>query len=189
MIDIFLKAKHWQIFLLTFGLPFLIPLIMMPLTIMGNDPMILVNVFPVVLVLFIGGLLGWFWAIGVGLQNKIPSYLQMKVGRFKTFLLIPLAYISLILAFMGFSIAGYIENQQTPSIGMIVVLASVLVLLHLFSMFCLFYCMYFVAKTLKTVELQKEVLFSDFAGEFFIVWFFPIGIWIIQPKINKIIEY
>ena len=49
--------------------------------------------------------------------------------------------------------------------------------------------MYFVAKTLKTVELQKEVLFSDFAGEFFIVWFFPIGIWIIQPKINKIIEY
>jgi hypothetical protein len=60
--------------------------------------------------------------------------------------------------------------------------------LHLFSMFCIFYCLYFVAKTFKTVELQREVQFSDFAGEFFLIWFFPVGIWVIQPKINKMIE-
>ena len=47
---------------------------------------------------------------------------------------------------------------------------------------------YFVAKTYKTVELQRQVSFSDFAGEFFMIWFYPIGIWIIQPKLNKIIE-
>lgn len=41
------------------------------------------------------------------------------------------------------------------------------------------------AKTIKTVELQKKVTFSDFAGEFFLLWFSPIGIWILQPKINK----
>jgi hypothetical protein len=55
-------------------------------------------------------------------------------------------------------------------------------------MFCIFYTLYFVAKTFKTVELQREVKFSDFAGEFFMIWFYPIGIWIIQPKINKMIE-
>jgi hypothetical protein len=48
--------------------------------------------------------------------------------------------------------------------------------------------LYFVAKTFKTVELQREVSFSDFVGEFFMIWFYPVGIWIIQPKINKMIE-
>jgi amino acid permease len=62
------------------------------------------------------------------------------------------------------------------------------VLLHLFSMFCTFYSLYFVAKTYKTVELQREVSFSDFAGEFFMICLCPIGIWIVQPKINKMIE-
>ena len=47
--------------------------------------------------------------------------------------------------------------------------------------------MYFVAKTFKTAELQRKVSFSDFAGDFFLVWFLPIGIWIIQPKINRMV--
>jgi len=55
-------------------------------------------------------------------------------------------------------------------------------------MFCLFYCLYFVAKTLKTVELQREVSFNDFIAEFFLTWFFPIGVWILQPRINKMIK-
>lgn len=60
--------------------------------------------------------------------------------------------------------------------------------LHLFSMFCIFYCLYFNAKALKTVEWQNTVTFSDFAGEFFLIWFFPIGVWIIQPRINKLFD-
>jgi hypothetical protein len=48
--------------------------------------------------------------------------------------------------------------------------------------------MYFVAKTFKTVELQKEVTFSDFIGEFFMFWFYYIGILFLQPKINKMVE-
>jgi len=60
--------------------------------------------------------------------------------------------------------------------------------IHLFSMFCIFYCMYFIAKEFKSVEVQKPVTFSDFAGEFFLLWFFPVGIWILQPRINKIFQ-
>jgi hypothetical protein len=57
---------------------------------------------------------------------------------------------------------------------------------HFLSIFCIFYCIYFVAKTIKTVELQRAVKFKDFVGEFFLVWFFPIGVWILQPTINKL---
>ena len=46
----------------------------------------------------------------------------------------------------------------------------------------------FEAKVNQSAELQKEVRFSDFAGEFFLIWLFPIGVWFVQPKVNKIME-
>jgi len=188
MIEKFLKAKHWQIFMVTFGLPFLIQIIMMPMTIIGNDPTIMMNVFPVIMILFMGGFLGWFWSIGVGLQIKVPNDVKMKVKKFKVFLLIPLVYMLFISISMGSMFNGAFENGQVPNPGIIGSIVGIIVPLHLFSMFCIFYCLYFVAKTFKTVELQREVSFSDFAGEFFMIWFFPIGIWIVQPKVNKMIE-
>ena len=89
---------------------------------------------------------------------------------------------------MGTMFSGAYEGGEVSSGGLIGGLVGIIVPLHLFSMFCIFYCLYFVAKTFKTVELQREVSFSDFAGEFFMIWFFLIGIWIVQPKVNKMIE-
>ncbi|WP_238388512.1 hypothetical protein, partial [Christiangramia aestuarii] len=72
--------------------------------------------------------------------------------------------------------------------GTVGILLLFIIPLHLFSMFCMFYLLYFVSKTIKTVELKRSVTFSDFVGEFFMIWFFPIGVWFIQPRINKIIS-
>jgi len=47
--------------------------------------------------------------------------------------------------------------------------------------------MYIIARTIKTAELQRATRFDDFKGKFFLIMFFPIGIWFIQPRINKII--
>ena len=188
MIEKFLKAKHWQIFMLTFGLPIILEIIAMPFMIIGNNPMVIMKIMPIMMIFFIVGFFGWFWAIAIGLQNKVPTGIKMKVKKFKEFFLIPLIYIILIFGFMGFAFGGILENGQQPSGGMIGGLVGIIVPLHLFSMFCIFYCLYFVSKTFKTVELQREVTFSDFAGDFFMIWFFPIGVWIVQPKINKMIE-
>lgn len=144
--------------------------------------------FPIITLFFIGGFFGWFWSIGIGLQSKVPEGIKMKVKKFKTFLFIPLIYMILILGFMEFIFGGAKGNIHEPDGGQIGAFIGLIVPFHLFSMFCIFYCLYFVAKTFKTVELQREVTFSDFAGEFFMIWFFPIGIWIIQPKINKMIN-
>jgi hypothetical protein len=184
----FLKAKHWQIFMITFGLPIIIEIIAMSFMITSNNPMIIMKIMPIIMIFFIGGFFGWFWAIAIGLQYKVPSEVRMKVKKFKFFFFTPLIYIILILVFLGFTFGVLVENGQQPSSGLIGGLVGIIVPLHLFSMFCIFYCLYFVSKTFKTVELQREVTFSDFAGEFFLIWFFPIGIWIIQPKINKMIE-
>jgi len=197
MTEKFLKAKHWQLFLLTFGIPMIFQFVMMGSMFAnvatGNnpDPSFMFNYmkfFPIMMILFMGVFFGWFWSVAIGLQSKVPDVVKMKVKKFKIFFFIPMAYILFIILFMGIQMNGLMTGGTEPSGGLIGSLVAIIVPLHLFSMFCIFYSLYFVAKTFKTVELQREVKFSDFAGEFFMIWFYPIGIWIVQPKINKMIE-
>lgn len=135
--------------------------------------------FPIMMLLFMGVFFGWFWSVAIGLQRMIPDEIKLKVNRFKFFLLIPIVYI---IFFLGFIMTSFTSGGPNPGIF------AVILPLHLFSMFCILHSLYFVAKTFKTAELKRKVTFSDFAGEFFMIWFYPIGIWIIQPKINKMIK-
>lgn len=191
--DIFLRAKHWQLFLLTFGIPFVFQMVSMMMfissIIRNHNPAMLFNefeFFPLIMVLFAGTLLGWQWAVATGLQKMLPAGVTMKVPKFKIFFIIPIVYLSVVMLFMAFVFSHNFTNTDFAlsfSFSFLLIFP-----LHLFCMFCLLYCIYFVAKTFKTVELQRPVSFSDFAGEFFLVWFFPIGVWILQPKINRMIK-
>ncbi|MBI1228237.1 MAG: hypothetical protein GC192_23590 [Bacteroidetes bacterium] len=193
MIEIFLKAKHWQLFLLTFGIPMVCQIIFIGSTVVnlsagnGADPEMMLNFFkffPFLMSVIMAIFFGWFWAVALGLDRKIPEHLKLKLGRFKLLIMIPIIYITFFFFFIGWAMnsMGTYASEPNPAIfGMIIPL-------HLFSMFCIFYSLYFVAKTIKTAELQREVVFGDFAGEFFMIWFYPIGIWIVQPKINRMVE-
>ena len=46
----------------------------------------------------------------------------------------------------------------------------------------------FPAKTLKSIELNKEASLGDYLGDFFLIVFLPIGIWFLQPRVRRIIE-
>jgi hypothetical protein len=188
MIDKYLKAKHWQIFLAILVLPFTLHMIFMPLTLSEDDPTLAMKIMPIISVVFMAGFFGWFWSIAVGLQSRIPKEIRMNAKRFKAFLFIPVIYIFLTFTVLDSMIFEPIENGAEPEGHVIGWMMAIIVPLHIFSMYCIFYSLYFVAKTFKTVELQREVSFSDFAGEFFMIWFFPIGVWVIQPKLNKMIE-
>jgi hypothetical protein len=197
MIEKFLKAKHWQLFILTFGIPIFFQIIMMVImfsnlaTNSNPDPEKMFKYLkfsPIILVLFMGIFFGWFWSVAIGLQKKVPEKVTMKVKKFKIFFFIPMFYMLCYMIFMSYTMNGLINSGSEPNSGLLGGIFAIIIPLHLFSMFCIFYTLYFVAKTFKTVELQREVKFSDFAGEFFLIWFYPIGVWIIQPKINKFIE-
>ncbi|HHJ49333.1 MAG TPA: hypothetical protein ENJ88_00320 [Phaeodactylibacter sp.] len=60
--------------------------------------------------------------------------------------------------------------------------------LHLFSLFAIISSFVFCAKTLKAVELQRPVKFEDFVGEVVLFWFWILGVWFLQPRINRIAE-
>ena len=46
----------------------------------------------------------------------------------------------------------------------------------------------FPAKVLNSIERNREVSLSDYIGDFFLIVFLPIGIWFLQPRINRILE-
>jgi len=191
---IFLRAKHWQLFLLSFGIPMLLQIVMMGSIITGLSPnagpdfiFSYFKFFPLIMLLFMGTMFGWFWSVATGLQSMVPAGIKMKGTLFKVFLLIPVIYITVLcITLPTLFLSPHFNNVHNPA--PILLAFSVIVPLHLFSMFCIFYCMYFAAKTIKTVELQREVTFSDFTGEFFLIWFFCIGIWILQPRINRLVN-
>ena len=197
--DIFLRAKHWQLFLLTFGIPVLLQIALMFsifASLINNpnpDPSIIfshLKFLPVIILLFSAGLYGWQFAVATGLQKMVPAEVKMKVTRFKIFFFMPVIYLILLLIFIFVIVINFSHidpSRIDPSdFGLKLFISFALIIpIHMLAMGCIFYCIYFIAKTLKTVELQRDVSFSDFVGEFFLVWFFPVGVWILQPRINR----
>lgn len=184
MIERILRAKHWQIFIVTCIIPY--ALYFIALTITKNDPVRMMNYSPIIILIFFLGLFGWFWSIATGLIEKIPEGVKMKIRKFKIFLIIPMIYIPFAFSLMNILFDSS-TNANEPSGVMLGISFAIIFPLHILSMFGFLYSFYFIAKTFKTVELQREVVFSDFAGDFFLLLFFPIGVWIIQPKINLMI--
>jgi hypothetical protein len=50
------------------------------------------------------------------------------------------------------------------------------------------YVLYFVAKNLVLAETGKAASCSDqnVIVTFFLFWFFPLGAWFVQPKVNRL---
>jgi hypothetical protein len=179
----FLTLKHWQLFGLLLILPMIFQFVMAGAVVSTNDPAIMFKAFPIVMILYSAIFFGWFYSLGTNLHQKLPTTVNMNLNIFKIFILFPVVYlliISLGIAYL-FSNTSFLQNLNP-------VIFILIIPFHLFSMFCIFYCLYFISKALKAVEWQKQVTFSDYAGEFFLLWFFPIGIWIIQPRINQLFD-
>ena len=192
MIQAFLKAKHWQLFILLFGIPMILQFTFMGLIFSKVAHQEVPNIelfdqyimiFPALMFIFMAIYFCWFWSVSVGLQRHIQEEHRLKIGRFKILLIIPFLYIIGFLVFF-INLFTVLSSDTVPDVFNYLIFIFPM---HLLSMFCMFYMMYFTAKTIKTAEIQRATKFDEFIGEFFLIWFFPIGIWILQPKINTII--
>jgi hypothetical protein len=170
----FLRAKHWQIFLILFGLCHVAPIT--DEILVGEQSLHGLGESRLALLGVVSGLsmfefLSWFWSIGSFLCSIVKPALKPKMGFFRVASAYPVLY--------GFAVPALFLSS-TPA------LSAVIVPLHLFAMVCITYDFYFVSKCLALAETGRPKSFSDFAGTFFLLWFFPIGVWIVQPKVNRI---
>ena len=140
----------------------------------------------------------WYWSITIGLQKKIPVDIRINLTRFKILFFIPVLYFGLF-----FGGIFYFFEKLPEIIDLIKTDNSVILedyffsfikfipfflLFHFFTIFCSLHTIYFTAKTIKLAMLKKEVKFGEFIGYFLLVWFNLIGLWVLQPEINKMVD-
>ena len=185
----FLHLKHWQIFLLFFGLSIFASVFVITTTLLTKSytafyafSTSILN--PVLTLVFYLLFIGWWWTLGVRLHTRLPAQTNLNIKRFRKFFLIQQTYL---IFFVIFVLAGMYLPDFLGAWAMLLLFIFVMLPLHLFSMFVFLYVQIFIAKALKSVELQRNIKFKDYWGEFILFSLFhPIGVWWLQPRINKI---
>jgi hypothetical protein len=157
-----LNFKHWQLFLL----------IIIPTSyISKSDVLIFIKLF--------GILISSIWVYSVVVYgNKKIIELNLPKINLKLFsiniLLIPILCLFVFLYFYK----GYGQSGVLKLIWNIVMF---------YWLFAILQTILIAAKTLITIELKRKATFSDYFWTYFFMINLFIGIWFIQPKINKLI--
>lgn len=124
---------------------------------------------------YIGSIFFLLWPLLLGheLYQFVPKSITLKYNLFiiNGFLWI-LAYTVLLFVFNG-----YYESNN-----------GLIVLAGFYLLYALFQFAFFPVKTLKTIEIGKIASISEYFMDFMLFVFSPIGIWFLQPRINKIAE-
>jgi len=112
----------------------------------------------------------WIYSIGIESNRLLPVTMKMPLVKFKILLAYATGY--------AVVVACYPLQAKMPYA----------LPFHFIDMFCLFYLIYFVAKSIRSIELNRPAILSDWVLIFFGLLFYPIGVWFIQPKIQRIVQ-
>jgi hypothetical protein len=160
---IFLKLKHWQLFLI-----WIVSVIIFTGTNNSSFWILTTELYGI-------SILGWVYSIGKVINNQIK---ENKVENHKEDMWFILGLITIIPF-------GYDYNNFSPNLSMLDLLVFASGILGLVSILKL---INFSAKVLNQYENHKEQEFRDYLQEFLLISFMVIGVWTIQPRVNKIIS-
>jgi len=158
-----LSLKHWQLFILVFILGSWVS---------PSPYKEIVNSISFITLII------WIYAIGIFGQKKLE---ENKLPSMKTnFFLINLAFVSL------FFVVSYFFKPEENSTDFSLI-DIIFIPISIYAIFAIGQILAFISKTITTLELKKEVKVSDYISNVFLIVFFFIGIWILQPKLKKLI--
>lgn len=165
-----LSCKHWQLFLLIFICGAWTSL--SPLKEIVNS---------IAVVTFAR----WIYAIGVFGQDRIAAsgLKPMNLTLFKINVITVGAFFLVGLALSATNNAGVEQPAiETLSLNDIPYFAG-----ELYLVFAMVQPIIFTCKTIAKLELRREVSFGDYFNNLLLMLFFFIGIWFLQPKVNRLI--
>ena len=169
--SILLKLKHWQvfgIFAICYVLIFIFQETDFSILKISSVQISIISTIILLVFFFV-----WLMSIGTFLnQIKDNPY------HFRKWLLI-IAGISCILGYSFLNVERL--GQEKEIIPMWLSLVS-----FPFTFWGIIYTFYKVPKSLKSIETGQKAKFSEFFLDLILFAFFPIGVWIIQPRLNRI---
>jgi len=167
----YLSLEHWQLFSILIGVSILGFALKELYFANQNFTFLVIADLFVIISLFM--LFGWVYVIGSFLNN-IPD----NPFHFNK-VLYTLAFIFCIYGYgeLGVqSISGLVDDKP----GIVSAIITIL------TFWGVLYLYFKTSRSLKSIELNRKVKFSEHIFDAFLLFMFPIGIWIIQPKINAL---
>lgn len=160
--NIFLKLKHWQIFFIwIFGVIQLVVFMNTDFWFLG-------------LGIYFGLLFGWIYSIGRVLNENNTEIIK-KLNIWSIIYLI---------SFIPWGI--YAHNMLSVSYDrlnpLILIVSGIIGLISIVNIGII------AAKSMKEKEKEKkeELSFENYALEFFLIIYMIIGVWVLQPRLNKL---
>ncbi len=162
----FLQAKPWQLFLFFAGTYLVEGLVLRATN--GSSALVLGAMSALdMLVVAI-----WFEAAGSFLNSLLPLSSRFNLMIFRLALSASVIY--------AFFVPGFVLDTSSSVFSM---KAGA----HLLEWVCGIYVVNLVAKALELAETGNVTSFFDYIVEFFLILSFPvIGVWFIQPRINRL---
>ncbi|WP_157811515.1 hypothetical protein [Lacinutrix sp. Bg11-31] len=114
----------------------------------------------------------WMYSIGIELNKKN----QKDIGIKKILLNILFGYPTIYLISAWILILSGNMNMDT------------ILPFHFGAMFCIFLLIILTSRTIIKFEKEENLQESSGIGLFFGIWYYFIGIWYIQPKLNEYIK-
>lgn len=125
--------------------------------------------------------LGWIYSIGIAGYERLHDKKGISIQYFRNNFIFIACYV---LALNYSTEGGYtITNENYQDFGAAL---WVIVPLHLYFMWSMLYMFYFAAKMLASSMEQRIVGFEDWISNFLSLWCFPIGVWFVQPRVNRL---
>ncbi len=158
-----LKIKHWQIFSLLF--PFLI---IASIDFQGDfKNLYWINLIGIAVFLI------WSFLLTNELIKIVPKEFNLKTKFY---------YFNAIFFFAIYFTAMILNRGNDAKFS------GIYALIGLYIVYAFLQSFGFAGRIIKSMELNRKSKKRESIGYFFLLIFFPIGIWFLQPKINKLIN-
>lgn len=118
----------------------------------------------------------WLYSIGKWANQHLPQDQQKNLVLFTLGFVVPIIY-TLLLILIYLPTLNPDSRPQPP---------SWMFPLHMLSLAGIFYGIWFSARQCMALQRGHDADFLIFSNTFFLMWMFPLGIWIIQPGVNQL---
>jgi len=121
-------------------------------------------------------LFAWMFSIGTWSNRHLPESRRRSMLLFGISLALPIIYVLMyIILYIPMLESG---GPSRPPLWLLP--------MHMFSMLGIFYGIWYTARQLKSLLENQDADFMIFSSTFFLLFIFPIGIWLIQPEVNQL---
>jgi hypothetical protein len=166
--NFFVRAKHWQVFVLVWGAYLAGQAVIVCSHASRTSPGLLTAA--AMLPFLICSVL-WLWSLGFFLFSIAKDMVRFNIRHF---------HFAIIFSTLWFTMASPLLSRG----GLVAKLF--LFPMHFLAMSFLLYAFLFVSKSLAAAEKGGAVTFSEYGPYLFLLPASIIGIWFIQPRINRL---